>query len=162
MTNPFAQLELEIVRQVLGRSDAAWVEAAEAVVVGTEYAPKYARDMGAAWIVHVELGKRLFSIRQRYYARLTELIQNRMGFPVAWPDALGFVVPSDICEAALYAVAAALTIEDYRAVGDEIESVLRTSHVLVKAGMPGGAVPGTINVPIDFLERWARQLKGRP
>jgi len=52
-----------------------------------------------------------FSQRRAFFAQLTEIVHSRVGFPVAWPDALIFLEPDDWKKAARLA---GIESEDFR------------------------------------------------
>jgi hypothetical protein len=64
-------------------------------------------DMTAAWLVFQECRGRLFSKRRRFYEVLGNLLQGQADGDrtifVAWPDAIGFLSPRVICQAAILA-----------------------------------------------------------
>lgn len=75
---------------------------------GVRYVGQFhpATDISAAWEVHQQMQKCLFSTRQRYYENLQLCIGGRSGITgvPAWPDAFGLLKPEDICRAALKTV----------------------------------------------------------
>jgi hypothetical protein len=61
----------------------------------------YSTDIAAAWAVHRAMCERLFSARQRYFVSLGEVVRERVGARVVWPDLLSLIEPADFCRAAL-------------------------------------------------------------
>ena len=63
--------------------------------------PPYSTLIAAAWPVHKKACSLLFSKRRRYFQLLADCIRLRMdiAFTPAWPDALVFLEPIDICNA---------------------------------------------------------------
>lgn len=50
-----------------------------------------------------DVRKHLFSKRRKFFDLLTERIHKRVGFAVAWPDAMLFIQPEDWKECAIEA-----------------------------------------------------------
>jgi hypothetical protein len=63
----------------------------------------YSRKIDGAWEIIEEVKCWLFSRRRRFFRELTKSIQMSAGQPVAWPDAIMFLMPIHICRAALKA-----------------------------------------------------------
>lgn len=71
--------------------------------------PDYCGEMGDAWLVHLNMCDRPFSVRRRYFQAIQEQAPAPGGGLFAWPDVLVVlrrVMPLTICRAAVKALAA--------------------------------------------------------